>query len=167
MIETKFVEPEFSTCGFRKSGRVKKGQAVCPEDVGVRESRDACLYVRNKGYGYWRRRDEFDILADQAVPAWGCPFAGDNWQLWVNLALAHAEAGRRGATDVRFAVCSSSKNTRLLGEGEVLDGFRSLLRTPESVQLIDLDLLLGRVEAVAPVDLGEWARGLSDRYYAI
>lgn len=167
LVETKFVEREFSVCGYRKAGRAKRGQDVCPDDVGVRDDRTACLYVRNKGYGYWRRSDQFSVLAEDAVHSSGCPFRGNRWQLWVNLVLAHAEAADRAATDVRFAVCSSPRNTALLGGGEVLDGFRSLLRQPQSVQLIDLELLLERTELVAPAELREWAQRLAARYHHI
>jgi len=167
VVEIKFVEPEFSVCGFRKPGRAKKGQEICPDYVAVGSDRAACLYTRKKGYAYWRRSDEFNVLVENAVPAAGCPFAGDRWQLWVNLALAHAEAERRAATDVRFAVCSSSANDALLGGGEVLDGFRTLLRQPDAVTLIDLDELLTRIEAVAPPDLAVWAAALRARYAGI
>jgi len=164
VIETKFVELEFSICGFRQPGREKKGHAVCPEDVAVRDDRGSCLYVRNKGYGYWRRSDSLDVLADDAVSARGCPFADGRWQLWVNLTLGHAEAARCGATAVGFAVCSSSRNTALLGSGEVLDGFRALLRRPDEASLLDLEELLERIRQVAPPELAEWATGLSERY---
>jgi hypothetical protein len=167
VIETKFVEPEFSTCGFRKPGRAGKGQDVCPDEVPVRQDRTACLYARNKGYAYWQRSDEHALLTDTALPDAGCPFAGPNWQLWVNLALAHEEAKRRGATDVRFAVCASVNNEALLGGGKVLDGFRALLRRPEAVFLMDLDALLARVEEVVPADLAAWAETLSARYRGI
>ena len=92
VIETKFVEPEFSICGFRKGGRAKKGQEVCPDDVAVPEDRNACLYVRKKGYAYWQRTDQHHLLAPDALPPRGCPFGDARWQLWVNLALAHEEA---------------------------------------------------------------------------
>jgi len=167
VIETKFVEPDFSACGFRRSGRAKKGQAVCPSDVAVRSDRGACLYERSKGYTYWRRTDEHALLTADAVPPAGCPFGGQYWQLWVNLALAHEEAARRGAGDVRFSVCASSRNTALLGDGEVLSGFRALLRRPEAVGLIDLDELLVQIGACAPAELEGWGRGLSARYGAI
>jgi len=167
VIETKFVEPEFSVCGFRKSGRSEKGQDVCPDDVPVRGNRAACLYARKKGYAYWQRSDEHGLLADDALSDAGCPFSGAKWQLWVNLALASEEAKRRGATDVRFSVCTSVNNDALLEGGAVLDSFRSLLRRPEAIQLIDLDTLLARVEAVAPTDLGPWANALSARYRGI
>jgi hypothetical protein len=167
VVETKFVEPEFSTCGFRKAGRAKKGQDVCPDEVPVRDDRNACLYTSKKGYEYWRRTDEFDLLADGALPATGCPFAGDHWQLWVNLALAHAEGARRGADHVRFAVCSSAQNSALLGDGGGLDAFRGLLREPEAVSLIDLEILVSHVREVAPPQLAGWAAGLGARYAGI
>ncbi|MCA9630908.1 MAG: hypothetical protein KC766_24755 [Myxococcales bacterium] len=167
VVETKFVEPEFSVCGFRKPGRVTKGLAVCPDDVDVRGDRDACLYVRSKGYTYWRRSDQFAVLADDALPASGCPFSDARWQLWVNLVLAHAEAERRGAANARFGVCSSSKNAALLRDGQVLDGFRSLLRDSETVQLFDLEVLLDRIESLVPGKLAGWAARLSDRYRGI
>jgi hypothetical protein len=167
VIETKFVEPEFSVCGFKKSGRTRKGRQVCPDDVPVRTDRMACLYSRNKGYAYWQRSDQHELLADDALVDPGCPFAGSRWQLWVNLALAHEEAKRRGARNARLAVCTSTNNKALLGRGEVLDGFRSLLRRPDAVHLIPLDELLGSVEAIAPSELRVWAAGLSARYRAI
>lgn len=167
VIETKFVEPKFSVCGFKKSGRAEKGQDVCPDDVPVRANRGACLYVRNKGYAYWQRSDEHGLLADGALAEVGCPFAGAKWQLWVNFALAHEEARRRGAKDVRFAVCTSANNTALLDGGNVLDGFRSLLQRPEAIHLIDLDGLLARIEAIVPAELGAWATMLSARYREI
>ena len=48
VVETKFVEPEFSACGFKKSGRAEKGQDVCPDDVPVRADRRACLYAQQR-----------------------------------------------------------------------------------------------------------------------
>jgi hypothetical protein len=167
VVETKLVEPDFSECGFRKPGRAKKGQDVCPDDVPVRADRGACLYVRNKAYSYWQRTDEHRLLAENAVVDAGCPFAGARWQLWVNLALAHEEGKRRGAKDVRFAVCTSANNVALLQNGKVLDGFRSLLRRPEAVHFIDLDALLAHVESIAPPALGGWASALSARYRGI
>lgn len=164
VIETKFVEPEFSVCGFRKAGRAKNGLDVCPDDVPLRDDRRACLYTRNKGYAYWQRTDEHDMLAPDAIGDRGCPFGGARWQLWVNLALAHEEAARRGASDVRFAVCASKRNTALLGDGEVLDGFRDLLRTPDAVSVIDLDALLAHAQRCVPAELSGWAAALASRY---
>lgn len=167
VIETKFVEPEFSICGFRKSGRAEKGQDVCAEDVPVQDDRSACLYVRKKGYAYWERTDEHRLLGPAALGERGCPFGGSRWQLWVNLALAYEEAARRGASDVRFAVCSSSLNSALLGDGEVLDGFKALLQAPDAVSLLDLDALLAHAQRSVPPALSGWASGLTSRYAGI
>jgi hypothetical protein len=167
IIETKLVEPEFSVCGFRKPGRAAKGQDVCAEDVPLLPDRSACLYVRNKGYAYWERTDEHDLLADDALQPQGCPFGGSRWQLWVNLALAHEEAARREATDVRFAVCSSAQNDALLDGGDVLEGFKALLREPDKVSLIDLEALLAQLQRAVPPELSDWADALVLRYAGI
>lgn len=164
VIETKFVETEFSVCGFRKPGRARKQLDVCPDDVAVQASRDRCLYERKKGYAYWQRSDEHALLAEGAVPDVGCPFAGPHWQLWVNLALAHEEAKRRGSTDVRFAVCTSPRNNALLEGGKVLTDFQQLLRRKERVHFIDLDALLARLDALAPAELKSWSAALCARY---
>ena len=142
-------------------------EEVCPDDVPVRANRGECLYVRNKGYAYWQRSDEHGLLADGALAEAGCPFAGARWQLWANFALAHEVAKRRGAKDVRFAVCASANNAALLKGGTVLDGFRALLRRPEAIHLIELDALLARVETVVPPELRTWATELSARYRGI
>jgi hypothetical protein len=68
---------------------------------------------------------------------------------------------------VRFAVCTSANNAALLEREKVLDGFRSLLRRPQAVHLIDLDALLTHVKLIAPSELGIWATKLSARYRGI
>ena len=106
VMETKFVEPEFSICGFRKAGRAKRGKVTCPDDVPVRGDRTACLYTSRKGYGYWTRSDEYELLRNDALPEAGCPFAGPRWQLWVNLKLA--AVGARRSRSARLSATGSS-----------------------------------------------------------
>jgi hypothetical protein len=113
VVETKFVEPEFSICGFRRPGRAAKGQFVCPEDVGVRDDRAACSYQTSKRYGYWSRSDEQGTLLPLQGP--GCPFGGPLWQLWTNHTLAHVEAARRGARYARYMVCAPMANVACCG----------------------------------------------------
>ena len=164
VIETKFVEPKFSVCGFRRPGRGAKGQQVCAKDVPVGIDPSACLYAREKGYAYWKRTEEHQLLRSSALRESGCPFVGVHWQLWVNLALAYEEAKRRGASDVRFAVCASQRNKALLGRGEVLEQFRSLLRVPSVVTLLDLEQLLVQIKECVPDELEAWANRLWVRY---
>lgn len=82
----------------------------------------------------------------------------------MNLALAHEEGRRRGANDVRFAVCSSLRNDALLDGGRVLTDFQKLLRKKDDVHFIDLDALLAQLHAVVPDDMKPWPSALADRY---
>jgi hypothetical protein len=164
IIETKFVEEEFSSCGFRRAGRAARGQVLCPDDVPVRTDRGACAYQGVKGYGYWRRADEEGTLAELAHQ--GCPFGGPLWQLWVNHSLAHAEATRRGARRAQLLVCAPLANEALLRGGRLLEEFRSLLRSPETVGMLPLDALIDQI-AVEVGGSSAWATGLRLRYGGI
>lgn len=164
VVETKFVEPEFSTCGFRKPGRAARGQIACPDNVAVALDRETCSYQRERGYRYWQRTDEHRTLAPLAPV--GCPFGGALWQLWVNHTLAHVEAARRGASRAVFLVCAPSANDALLHGGSVLGGFRELLADPATVGLLALDELIDWISDVSG-EGSPWARGLRERYSRI
>jgi len=166
-IETKFVEPEFSNCGFRKPGRLAKGQAICSDDVPVAADHRLCLYAA-KGYRYWQQTARLATLGEGALPNAGCPFGGPEWQLWVNHTLVHAEADARGAQHAFFAVCAPAKNTVLLRDA-ILDRFQTRLANPETFRFLPLDDLLEHVGAVASEQprLQSWADGLVARYSGI
>jgi hypothetical protein len=164
-IETKFVEREFSSCGFRKSGRAAKGLAVCAEAVPARDDHSACLYTARKGYLYWDRTRELTTLSPSALAPTGCPFGGTEWQLWVNHTLVHAEASRRRAERAMFVVCAPQQNEALLGDG-VLDRFRGRLANPATFAFVALDELLAAVERATrdrPL-MRSWTEGLLARY---
>ena len=167
VVETKFVETEFSICGFRKLGRAKEGKAVCPVDVPVGSDHHNCFYTSRKHYEYWEHTKEHSLLKKDSLPESGCPFGGPLWQLWVNHALAHAEAKERGATSAFFAVCASSANHKLL-QHDVVEQFRGLLAAPQSLVFMDLD---GLIEAIVSntrtSEQTEWAAGLKTRYGSI
>jgi hypothetical protein len=166
-IETKFVEPEFSNCGFRKPGRSAKGQAICPDDVLVATDHRLCLYAA-KGYRYWQQAARLATLGAGALPAAGCPFGGPEWQLWVNHTLAHAEADARGARHAVFAVCAPTKNTILLRDA-ILDRFQTRLANPETFQFLPIDNLIEQIRSVASErpSLRAWTDGLAARYSGI
>lgn len=161
VIETKFVEPEFSTCGFRRPGRAGRGQRVCPAEVAVADDRAACAYEGVKKYRYWARSDEYRTLRDASAP--GCPFGGPLWQLWVNHTLAHVEAARRGGEHAMFLVCASPDNDALLRGGRVLSDFRAVLRQPETAGLLAVDGLIDQLSASLG-ETAEWPRALRARY---
>lgn len=168
-IETKFVEPEFSICGFRKKDRVGKGQPVCPDDVIVGEAGEECLYSSRKGYLYWQRTGERKILAGGSTRPMRCPFGGPLWQLWVNLTLANVEADRRGVAHALYGVCAPASNDKVLRGGEVMAKFSSLLARPESVVFLELDSLLRQIveTATGAAWQHKWAQALADRYAGI
>jgi hypothetical protein len=166
VIETKFVEREFSACGYRKPGRSRNNKAACPDDVQVELERSACLYTSRHPtpYTYWQRSDEHALLRPGAVPSSGCPFAGEAWQLWVNWCLAHEEAKRRGAKHVYFGVCAPSGNSTLLRYGKVLEDFKGLLTHSKHVIFIDLNKLIEEIANRGSADLSDWIDGLRSRY---
>jgi hypothetical protein len=166
VIETKFVEPEFSTCGFRAPGRSAKGQPVCPDDVAVRVDSAACFYTARKGYRYWERTWEVGTLHREALPLAGCPFAGHLWQLWVNHALAHVEAQRRGATRAIFAVCAPEANEALAARSAV-QAYQDLVIDPSTVVHVDVDVLVSIIGEAVSDQLRTWHAMLARRYARI
>jgi len=165
VIETKFVEPELSHCGFRKPGRGRRGQTVCPDDVHVASSRAACAYVAKKNYAYWEFADALSTLKPLAEP--GCPFAGPLWQLWVNHTLAHAEAQRRGASEARLLLCAPTENDALLQNGAVVMSFQALLERPETLRMLPLEPLLDRIAEQVDGNQNQWVDALRARYAKI
>jgi len=167
IIETKFVETEFSICGFRKPGRLSKKREVCPTDIPISSSMNKCLYVFKKHYLYWEKSNKYNTLAIDKFPISGCPFAGPLWQLWTNHTLAHAEAAKRGAIKSYFAVCAPSLNKKLLKDGKILEQFRYFLKCPESLVFIDLDEFIKAITMVVASQNPEqraWINSLAARY---
>ncbi len=169
VIETKFVEPEFSRCGFCKPGRAKKNQPVCSDDIVLKPPYQNCLYASRKNYGYWERVMETGTLNPKSIPETGCPFSGPLWQLWVNHTLAAAEARARHAEHYAFGVLAPEHNNVLLRNGEVLDRFRGYLSQPETLFYIPLDRLLDaiRENSGGQPGYGIWSAGLDIRYGGI
>jgi hypothetical protein len=167
-IETKFVEEEFSTCGFRKrAGKADTGLACCPEGTYHGQSFSGCLYVSKKGYRYWDQSLQLGALKSDLLRGdTPCPFGGGLWQLWVNHTLVHAEARERQLQEAAFAVCAPRGNDALLKGGEGITAFRNLLRDPASVLLIAMEDLVGALES--SIGAGrfwqDWVAYLRQRY---
>lgn len=117
-IETKFVEEEFSTCGFRRKGTNTPSCAAASRP-GVHFS--GCLYASRKNYRYWDQSRRIQTLRTNVLGGQdSCPFGGGLWQLWVNHTLVHAEANERGLKEAFFAVCAPRYNQALLKGGETI-----------------------------------------------
>jgi hypothetical protein len=101
-IDTKLVEPDFSSFGFRGN---RKTRPSCPDGTSPGADFGGCLYASRKGYRHWHQSRVLqtlrpDLLGGQAP----CPFGSGLWQHWVNHTLVHAEARRRGLQEASFAV---------------------------------------------------------------
>lgn len=168
-IETKFVEEEFSVCGFRKPGRESKGKPVCPDGIHLDPPFQECLYSSRKRYRYWQRTIETGNIDLNRLPMSGCPFKGILWQLWVNHTLAAAEAARREADHFFFGVCAPAENDNLLREGRVLHEFGQSLADTDSLVFIPVDELIRTIQKTVPKHpkYKTWVRGLSGRYAGI
>ena len=163
VIETKYVETEFSRCGHRKASSADP----CPDDVELLDDFTGCRYTSRNRYLYWGRSRDHATLAMDRVRSAGCPFSGPLWQLWVNHTLAHVIASRRGARHARFAVCAPEGNTALLRDGALMDEFCGYLANPDSALFLPLEALLGNLSEAcerAGDEWSDWARALADRY---
>lgn len=167
-IETKFVEEEFSTCGFRKrSGKVAARLACCPEGTCHRQDFSGCLYASRKGYRYWDQSSHLGTLKPEVLrDGIPCPFGGGLWQLWVNHTLVHAEAKERHLQEAAFAVCAPMDNDALLKDGMTISAFRNALTVPASMLFIAIEDLVGAL--ALSIGLGQfwqdWLVYLRQRY---
>lgn len=149
VIETKFVEPSFSSCGH-----CKKERDACPADVKIGSDFQGCRYSSKNGFLYWQRSKELATVHLPSAEESGCAFHGPLWQIWVNHTLAHAEAARRGAATAFFAVCAPRQNDTLNAEA-LLAEFRQFATHPATILFIPLEDLLHRLTTICPED-GEW-----------
>ena len=163
VIETKFVEPEFSICGHRAKDRAEP----CPEDVTLGADYSGCRFVQRNRFKYWQRAAEAGSLNFRPEATLGCPFGGPLWQIWVNHTLAHALAARSGSKRAVFAVCAPADNEPLLRGGAVLDAFRRHTADPASVIFIPLEKLLERLKTLCAGRQAweAWSEVLGRRYF--
>ena len=86
-----------------------------------------------------------------------------------NHTLAAAEAVRRDADHFFFGVWAPFGNDRLLTDGSVLEGFRSILADPASLVYISVEELIEDIRKMASDNqqcLG-WIQGLKLRYTVV
>lgn len=177
VMETKFVEPEFSTCGFRRkpSTRINKQTGEpeasdrCPEGTTAGGDGSGCNYQTRKGYRYWEQSLKHQTLRPE-VSVGACPFGGYRWQLWTNHALSAALKPQPDGMCM-YAVCAPKNNKALLADSDQplgkLDEFRSLLREPETFVFLPVEDLIVALDDATPPDFLEranWLAGLRARY---
>lgn len=161
VIETKYVEYEFSLCGFRKSGQ----KDPCPATTTVTDDYSNCRYHYKKNYDYWRIAEESGLYRMEEIRSRPCPFGGPLWQLWTNLSLAYALARDKRYSAFKYAVICPKGNTKLSQGNKVFSDFASLLRTPEVFKVIyleDIAMILTHESTLQQCE--PWASEFIERY---
>jgi len=140
VIETKYVETEFSVCGFRKNeySMQKKKRDLCPIDTIVNSDFSNCRYHYKKHYHYWKVAEDSNLFKMDLIHNDVCPFGGSLWQLWVNMTLAYGIAKERGCNAFNYAVICHERNDKLSDNGKVFLEFKKLLRNPYHLKIIYL-----------------------------
>jgi len=146
VIETKYVETEFSQCGFRESDQ--KDQ--CPTKTVANNGYSNCRYHYKKNYHYWKVAGESGLYKMELLHSQPCPFGGSLWQLWTNLSLAYALAKEGHYSKFNYVVICPRWNDKLSRDGQVFNDFKALLRRPEVFRVLYLD------------DIGNALKALSD-----
>jgi len=140
VIETKYVESEFSVCGFRKNefNKQKKKRELCPVGTIVDTDFSNCRYHYKKHYNYWEVAKASNLFNMDLIHSESCPFGGSLWQLWVNMALAYGLAKERGCNAFNYAVICHERNVKLSDNGKVFLEFKKLLKNPNHLKIIYL-----------------------------
>lgn len=161
VIETKYVESEFSLCGFRKSGQ----KDPCPTPTTVKDDYSNCRYHYKKNYNYWKIAEESGLYRMKEIRSRPCPFGGPLWQLWTNLSLAYALARDKRYSAFTYAVVCPKGNTKLSRGNKVFSDFASLLRTPDVFKVIHLEDI-GRIlkNESTLQKCGPWVSEFIERY---
>jgi hypothetical protein len=161
VIETKFVETEFSICGFRKS----KQRDKCPNSTVISTDFSNCRYDYKKGYNYWKVANESGLFDMNFIQRNSCPFGDSKWQLWTNMSLAFALSKEMGCSEFSYAVVCHEKNNELSNNGKTFDEFRNLLKNPNKFKVIYLCDIKEAFEKMEGSYFNrEWALEFINRY---
>ncbi len=139
LIEFKYREHEFSTCGAvkkRKAEERKRIRSICrsPQFItelveGQQRSEGSydCAYLKYRNWEMTRSSAVLDYAKLRSLA--GCPFEGSKQQLWRNMLLAERIAWARELDDFAFWVLSPRDNEALWREraADVRSEFEALL----------------------------------------
>ena len=161
VVETKYVETEFSTCGFRVAEQKDK----CPVATVVAADHSNCRYVYKKKYRYWDVAAESGLYQMDKSQSEPCPFGGPMWQLWTKMSLAYAISKQLGCSEFRYAVMCREDNLKLTQQGAIFDSFRSLLTRPELFKVIYLSNVKAGLLDRSVLQVNQpWATEFIERY---
>jgi len=157
VIETKYVEEEFSLCGFRKYNQKDK----CPIDTAPDALGENCRYHSKKHYKYWNLTLESEIFDLDKITGVKCPFSGPLWQLWVNTVLAYGIAKAGGYDQFHFVVIAPKANIALSEKEVIWEQYRQLLKK-DVFRPISLEVVINTMLEISPnVD---WVKRFEQKY---
>lgn len=163
LIETKYVEKEFSKCGHRKSNT----KNLCPLNTVVQKETD-CLYKTiNDDYLYWDKTYKCDAFDLDILKSNKCAFGDSKWQLWVNLVLASQLAQKVNArkNNYKFIVLAPEKNKELIANN-IIDEFQNLLKRKEMFEFVTLERIIEIIEGeIKENDLSRWVQEFKKKYF--
>lgn len=181
LMEFKYIEAEFSTCGSSNSSNRKRRARLRP----LCDSREFLSVVSEArrdeaghalcGYSKYRN---WDLTKRSAVLNWeklaelpACPFAGSGQQMWRNLLLAENVARQRRLAQFAFWIVSPRDNNTLWREngGDVFEDLARLLTADGRSRLrrLHTENILETIERHLPPadDRGLWwVDGFRGRY---
>jgi hypothetical protein len=161
VIETKYVEQEFSICGYRKS----KQKDRCPVYTTINKDFSNCRYQYKKQYDYWKVAEESGLYKMDEIEQLHCPFGGTLWQLWTNYSLAYALARENNKSDFRFVVICPNKNIRLSENGKIFSKFKSFLKQPDYFRVVYLENIISTLLDENIVrDVPKWTVEFAEKY---
>lgn len=157
VIETKYVEKEFSNCGFKKSSQNDK----CPNELILEELEQSCRYHTKKYYKYWNRTMESDIFDMTRILGGPCPFGGALWQLWTNSVLAYGLSDLKGYDQFYYVVIAPRENYALSQNNSIWDQFSQLLKK-DTFRVLFIEDVITELLSIAPNS--DWIKLFQRKY---
>jgi hypothetical protein len=161
LIEFKYIESEFSTCGSYATKDEKRRALLRPlcksasfvplvtEPRRDDQGRPLCGYTKYRNWELTRGSTAFDWEKIAALPR--CPFSGSGQQLWRNVLLAENVARERHLEQFAFWVIAPRDNDALWrGDGgDIFEEFGALLTASarQTFRRLQTESVLERVEA--------------------
>jgi hypothetical protein len=180
IIEFKYIESEFSTCGSYNSSSEKKKilkklcntqnyyQELIKPNLISNKKQFLCGYLK---YDNWKLTKRSKIIDhEKVINANTCPFRFSGQQLWRNLLLLEQVMKAREIDEGQFWVLSPSENTYLWNDhGQNVEAeIRSVLSDNGNSLFSRKDIKTDFIENLEKIEANDWTKNwlkkFTDRY---